>query len=64
MLLTQLTFQQEVAPVVGMEGHLDIIELWRQGPEHQRDRPPRVTIARPCAVWWSTAPRSNGCHGE
>ena len=31
MLLTQLTLQQEVAPVVGMEGYLDIIELWRQG---------------------------------
>lgn len=31
MLLTQLTLQQEVAPVVGMEGYLDIVELWRAG---------------------------------
>ena len=29
--MTQLTLQQEVASVVGVEGYLDIIKLWRQG---------------------------------
>lgn len=31
VLLSQLTLQQEVAEVVGMEGYLDVVELWRQG---------------------------------
>jgi hypothetical protein len=31
VLLTQLTLQQEVATVVGMEGCLDIVDLWRRG---------------------------------